>query len=270
MGWFDELDPPYYVHNLLEVDYDTGYHLAGGALRGASCCSGPRRIVPTQLEEPAMQLIDLSQEIYDGQNSHFRVTVRDFLTYADTAPRQQPPAEGYAAKLLMFADHTSTHVDAPAHFWPQRRTIDQLPLDAFWGEAIVVDAAQFAGEARPLDLPTFQHALTTDGHEVRQGDIVLVQLMRDSQDIFCGFDAELSQYLVDQGVKLVGVDRGTPDCAHLKDKPAHVILLRNDVLIVEGLRNLEQLKGRRFTFMGLPLKIRGGTGSPIRAVALVE
>jgi arylformamidase len=70
-----------------------------------------------------MQLIDLSQEIYDGQNSHFRVTVRDFLTYADTAPRQQPPAEGYAAKLLMFADHTSTHVDAPAHFWPQRRTI---------------------------------------------------------------------------------------------------------------------------------------------------
>ena len=216
-----------------------------------------------------MQFIDLSQEIYDGQNSHFRVTVRDFITYADTAPRQQPPAQGYAAKLLMFADHTSTHVDAPSHFWPQRRGIDELPLDAFCGEAIMVDCSHSDGEVRPLDLATFRGALTEDGHSLRRGDIVLVQLMRDGQDVYCGFDAGLSQFLVDQGVKLVGVDRGTPDCAHLKDKPAHVILLRNDVLIVEGLRNLDALKGRRFTFLGLPLKIRGGTGSPIRAAALL-
>ncbi len=217
-----------------------------------------------------MQFIDLSQEIYDGQNSHFRVTVRDFITYADTAPRQQPPAQGYAAKLLMFADHTSTHVDAPSHFWPQRRTIDELPLDAFCGEAIVVDCSRSAEEVRPLDLATFRRALAEDGHTLRHGDIVLVQLMRGGEDVYCGFDAELSQFLVDQGVKLVGVDRGTPDCPHLKDKPAHVILLQNDVLIVEGLRNLDALKGRRFTFLGLPLKIRGGTGSPIRAAALLE
>jgi kynurenine formamidase len=217
-----------------------------------------------------MQLIDLSQEIYDGQQSHFRVTVRDFVTYADTASRQQPPAEGYAAKLLMFADHTSTHVDAPSHFWPGRRPIDELPLDAFWGEAIVVDCSHSAEDVRPLDVETFRRALATDGHTLRRGDIVLVQLMREGQDVYCGFDAELSQFLVDGGVKLVGVDRGTPDCPHLKDKPAHVILLRNDVLIVEGLRNLDALKGRRFTFLGLPLKIRGGTGSPIRAVAMVD
>lgn len=76
-----------------------------------------------------MQLIDLSQEIYDGQQSHFRVTVRDFFTYADTALRQQPPAEG---------------------------------------------------NVRPLDVATFRAALAADGHTLRRGDIVLVQLMRDT------------------------------------------------------------------------------------------
>ena len=68
-----------------------------------------------------MKFIDLSGEIWDGQPGHFRVTVRDFLTHADTAPRMEPPAQGYTAKLLMLADHTGTHVDAPAHFYPARR-----------------------------------------------------------------------------------------------------------------------------------------------------
>ena len=217
-----------------------------------------------------MKFIDLSGEIFDGQPGHFRVTVRDFLTHADTAPRMEPPAQGYTAKLLMLADHTGTHVDAPAHFYPGAATIDQMPLEMFSGEALVADCTWAAGNAGPLDVDTFMQSLARDGLTLRPGDIVLLQLMADGQDVFCGLSAAMSQYLVDQRVKLVGVDRGTPDCPMIKDKPAHVKLLGAQIPIVEGLRNLDQVKGRRFQFLGLPLKIAGASGSPIRAVAIQD
>ena len=95
-------------------------------------------------------------------------------------------------------------------------------------------------------------------------------ITRDGQDVYCGLSGDLSQYLVDRGVKMVGVDRATVDCGSMTTRPAHVVLLQNDVLIIEGLRNLDEVANRRIMFFGLPLKIRGGTGSPIRAVGVLD
>ena len=217
-----------------------------------------------------MRLIDLSEEIRDGQRYHFNVTITDFMTHKDTGPRFEAPAEGYAAKLIMMADHTSTHVDAPSHFWAKRRNIDEMPLDYFYGEGIFVDCSKVNGNGGVLGLQTFLDCLKNAGQPLQRGDVLLVKIQQENRDVFCGFDEELAKYLVEQGIKLLGVDRGTPDCGDMKSRPVHVNLLQNDIPIVENLRKLQQLAGQRFVFVGLPLKIQGGTGSPIRAVAMLD
>jgi len=217
-----------------------------------------------------MKIIDLSEEIYDGQRSHFNVTVRDFLTHAHTAPRLAKPAEGYGTKLLMMPDHVSTHVDAPSHYWPDRNNIDEVPIERFCGEAIVIDFSQDPTGGGVIDVEMFEEALGESGLELRADDIVLFHVTRDGETVYEGISADLADHFVNRGAKMVGIDRGTVDAGFHKHKPAHVILLQNDVPIIEGLRHLDRVVNQRIMFFGLPLKIRGGTGSPIRAVGVLD
>jgi kynurenine formamidase len=217
-----------------------------------------------------MSIIDLGQELYDGQQSHFRVSVREFLSHADTAPRLAPPAQGYATRVLQFCDHTSTHVDAPLHFYPEGKSIDQVPVDAFVGTAICLDFSTDPVGSGNLGVERFERGLEQSGLELKAGDVLLMKILSDGRDVYNGLDDALSRELVSREIKALGVDRGTPDFAGNKKRPAHVHLLGAGILIMEGLANLEKVAGRRFMYYGLPLKIRGGTGSPIRPIAVLE
>jgi len=119
-----------------------------------------------------MRIIDLSDEIYDGQRSHFNVTIRDHLTHADTAPRLAEPARGFATKVLFMPDHVSTHVDAPSHFWPGRMDINEVPIETFCGEAIVVDFAGADADGGELAVEPFERNVAENDVEFRLGDIV--------------------------------------------------------------------------------------------------
>jgi arylformamidase len=92
-------------------------------------------------------------------------------------------------------------------------------------------------------------------------------------EYFQGFpvlDAEAAEWLVSFPLKGIGFDTISADRVDSPDYPVHTILLSNDLIIIENLRNLKMLPARFFTFSGMPLNIEDADGSPVRAVAMVD
>lgn len=215
-----------------------------------------------------MKIIDLSIEFGTGSNYHLDTEISDHVTHAETKHRLEYPAEGFAVKRLVMSDHSGTHVDAPAHFIPGGKTIEQTPVDIYVGAAKVVDFSGEKGNEGELKLPVFQDKISDEGIEIEAGDCVLFKFQGKTVKVYSGLSEEVSAFLAEQKVRLVGTDQPSIDWSENKTRPAHRVLLSSAIPIVEMLTNLELLKGKKSTFMGLPLKMTGATGSPIRAVAI--
>ncbi len=224
-----------------------------------------------------MRIVDLSHCLTDGLQthaSHPRVVINDFVTHGFTAPRYLPPCRGFATKQLLISDHAGTHVDAPTHFYPEGGSIEQQDLDRFLGPALALDVSH--KELRnPVDLPLLREALARAGERVGPGDIVLIRAWAgswsDPDFHHCaGLALDAAQWLDDQGVKAVGIDLGNIEDNADMTRRVHLHLLGRGIAIYENLANLELIGGRRFTFVGLPLALAGCTGSPVRAVALLD
>ncbi|ADT84050.1 cyclase family protein [Thermococcus barophilus] len=156
--------------------------------------------------------------------------------------------EGYYMNLLCFGEHSGTHVDAPAHFIKGGKAVDGLPLEKFFGRAIVVDVSNGQGEVIIKEVPK------TD----LEGKIVL--FYSGGREL----SVELAEFLVNAGIKAVGTDGMS-----IGNEEVHRVLLSAEIPIFENLANLEKLIGKNFTFIAFPLKIENGSGSPVRAVALL-
>jgi kynurenine formamidase len=184
---------------------------------------------------------------------------------------------------LVMNEHNGTHVDAPAHFIsdakPQAHvTIDQVPLERLMGRGVRLDCRNYqVGDYVKKDFVT---AWEEKHGVIEPSDIVLFHFgwsahwgLRPQNKRYLadwpGVSVEVAQYLIEKSVAAIGVDTLTPDPpAALTANPVHPMLLEKQVLIVENLCNLDQLPDF-FLFLALPLKIRSGSGSPIRAVAIV-
>jgi len=157
--------------------------------------------------------------------------------------------DGYYMNVLRLGEHSGTHVDAPAHFVPGGKTIDGMPLEKFIGEGLVIDVRDGEGTVGLDELPGSGY----------RGKIVL--FLTGGREL----SPEVALFLVAEGVKAVGTDGMS-----IGDETVHTVLLSGEVPIFENLVNLEALVGRTFTFIGLPLRIEGGSGSPVRAVAITD
>ncbi len=184
---------------------------------------------------------------------------------------------------LVMNEHNGTHVDAPAHFISDAKpeahvTIERVPVTRLIGRGVVLHChGMKEGQLVPKD----DVARWERNHAALQaGDIVLFDFgwatywglrphdQRYVQD-WPGVSMDAAEYLVAKGVSALGVDTLSPDPpAALAKNPIHPYVLEKQVLIIENLCNLEKLPDS-FLFLALPLKIRGGSGSPIRALALV-
>ena len=218
-----------------------------------------------------MRLVDLSGEIFDGQGGHFPTVVQDFKTI-DPATVDNPAARRtFAVKTMTLADHTGTHVDALAHFIPGGATIDAMALDLFWGQAWVADFSAEQGTGKELTLPDLEKLLIKRGITPQKGDVVLFLFAAaDGRAVYSGLSGAVAAFLAQKQVKLVGTNQGSIDWSENITRPAHVTLLGAGIPIVEGLHNLDKVAREKFIFCGLPLRVRGGTGSPIRAVAMLQ
>jgi arylformamidase len=197
---------------------------------------------------------------------------------------------GYFLQTLVFPEHVGCHVDAPAHFHSTlaHRTIDTFAPDCVMGPAKKFDVS--ALDLKPGDLLSvsqFSRAAERNGLSLQEGDIALVEFGWDKHlpggdagrpsdwwgSNNPGFSEELCSLLAERRVKAVGTDTVSADLAQNDGAPVadhghRTYFLPRDILIIEGLRNLASAPAS-FYFIALPLKIRGGSGSPLRPIGLV-
>jgi kynurenine formamidase len=227
------------------------------------------------------RLIDLSQEIYTGMRvypGHSKTVVFEHATHEETGERFEG-GFSFQTTGLLVNDNGPTHVDSFSHLDPKpgALTIDQMPLELFYGDAICLDVSD-----RPprtdIEPEHLDAALERSGLDLRRGDVLLLYTAtydrhhgtREYLTQFPGLGAAASQWVADKGVKTFGVDSPTPDNPASKTYPCHMMCRATGITHYENLANLDQVAGRRFTFIGFPLRIRGGHGGPTRAVALLD
>jgi len=224
-----------------------------------------------------VQIIDLTLELADGTQTHPahpRCVVIEFARHAFTAPRFTPPCRGFASRILMFSDHIGTHVDAPFHYFPEKGTIESVPLEQLVGPGVWLDFSDKPTD-QPITPEMLEAACSRVGVTVERGDILLFRAWpghhTDEGFMRCaGFSGAAAEWAVAKGIKALGCDLATPDDPRDMTRPVHLALLGQDILIMEHIANLEKLPVPRFQFVGLPLRIKGATGSPIRAVAIIQ
>ncbi|KAH9845094.1 Kynurenine formamidase [Teratosphaeria destructans] len=180
-----------------------------------------------------------------------------------------------------MSDHAGTHVDAPKHFdpTPGALSIDQMPIEDFYTEAICLDLS-FLELKQSANVKDMEMALEASGQEIEEGDTVLLYMGFNKrvpfddprwQHEFPGLGLAAVHWLADKGCKIFGVEAISPAPEGEPNFQAHNACGERGITHIEGLDNLDQMVGKgRFIFAGFPLKIRDGSGGPMRAVAMLE
>ncbi len=191
----------------------------------------------------------------------------------DISPARRLDVDGWNATTLALYSHAGTHMDAPRHFLPDGETLDKQSLDAVVGTAKIIDLAP----AAPRQLITVDELAAAD--DIGPGDRLLFRTdwyrrhgTNEYRSELPRISVELAEWLVERGVALIGVEPpSVADVNNLEElTTVHRVLFRGGVVVVEGLAHLDQIRTPIVTFVALPLKIVGGDGSPVRAIAIEE
>jgi kynurenine formamidase len=252
-----------------------------------------------------MRLVDLSVPIVSSPKDvpEFLRTEIEFVDHAGGAAQIQTmfgvpkellrDGEGWSLETITrLGTHNSTHVDAPYHYNATIRgepaqTIDQLPLDWFFRPGVVLDFHDRA-DGEVIDTADLEDALKRANHELNPLDIVLIRTGRDAfynePDYMArgpGVSAAATQWLYDQGVRVMGIDAwGWDRPLHLQAQEAVAKGERGifwaahqaDLAYsqIERLANLDQLPAHGFTVACFPLRLKGASAAPARVVAILD
>lgn len=182
--------------------------------------------------------------------------------------------DGWNATTITLYSHCGTHMDAPRHFLASGPTLEQMDLDACQGRARVVDLSQVG----PKELISVEH-LSPWANRIRAGERLLLRTdwhrrfgTPEYRNALPRIAPALATWLVERQIALLGVEPpSVADVNNLEELTiVHRILLGGGVVIVEGLAHLDQLHRDEVEFIALPLRIVGGDGCPVRAIAIEE
>jgi len=229
-----------------------------------------------------LEIIDLSQEIFSGMPvfpglPEVQITMHASHEYWDGITNSDVVSP--AVNRLELGEHTGTHVDAINHMARQYRgqSIDTMPLTMFYTEGICLDLSDKI-LLDLIEIADLERALSETGLEIKPGDTVLLYTDHyrrafgtDNWHGGPGVSIEAARWLGRQKIAAFGVEPSSPGVRGVSNKEVHHICGELGFTHYENMINLYKLIGRgRFRFIGLPLRIRGGTGSPVRAIAVFE
>ncbi|HEV8509403.1 MAG TPA: cyclase family protein [Gemmatimonadales bacterium] len=223
-----------------------------------------------------------STTIYWPTAQPFRLTV--------VSAQRTPAGYYYAANNLSGAEHGGTHLDAPVHFAEGKHSTDQIPVNQLMGPAVVIDVSHQADSSadyrvRPADITAWERA----HGEIPQGAIVLIRTGWGSrwpdrarylgttktgaaavaELHFPGLDLDAARELARRKVHAVGIDTPSIDYGQSTTFGVHRRLFAGNIPGLENVAHLDQLPGSGAFVIALPMNIRGGSGGPLRIVALL-
>jgi kynurenine formamidase len=228
------------------------------------------------------EIIDLSQEIFTGMPvfpglPEVRITVH--ATHEQWDGIADDGVVSPAVNKLELGEHTGTHVDAISHMARQHRgrSIDTMPLTTFYTEGICLDLSH-KGPGEVIEPSDLASALSRSGLDIGSGDTVLLctdhyrrAFGTDDWRRGPGISGDSARWLGSRRIAAFGVETMSPGVPGVTNREVHHVCGELGFTHYENLINLHRLVGRgRFRFVGLPLRIRGGTGSPVRAIAVFD
>lgn len=216
-----------------------------------------------------MKIIDLTQEI-EEEIQVFPDSPRvKIITWS------KHEIQKYLSEAIFTSTHIGTHIDAPMHFNSSGDTVEKIPLERLVIEknAKILPIKKNGDEKIEVDdLKIF---------EIRNGDSILINTGWSSNRFDKkyyksnpGLSKDAADYLSNIPINLVGIDGPSIDPANNLEFDSHTILSSKNILIVENLINLEKIdinnNNSNFTFIALPLRLKNCSGSPVRAIAIVN
>ena len=255
-------------------------------LVAAAACAAPARPAPHAF--PSGPIVDLSHAY--GEDTVFWPTAERFKLQV-VADGDTPGGFYYAANNFTTAEHGGTHLDAPVHFARGRNAADEVPLERLVGSAVVVDVTA-ASEAnadylvKVADLEVFEKAhgripdgailLVRTGFSKRWPDAAryLGTAERGPEAVpklhFPGVDPETAKWLVaNRKIGAIGIDTASIDYGQSTKYETHRLLYEANIPGLENLTSLDRLPATGASVVALPMKIRGGSGAPLRAIAIL-
>jgi len=250
------------------------------------CAERPSQPHPSALQRS--RLVDLTHAF--GSETIVWPTEQDVKLIVQHA-EDMPGGYYYASNRLELPEHGGTHIDAPIHFSRGKQTLDQIPIDRLVGSAVRIDVRAPCANDHDYriaiqDLERWEathgripaHAIvlldTGFGRLWPSKSQYLGTELRGTEGVealhFPGLHPDAATWLAhERQVKAVGIDTASIDYGRSTKFETHVALLSKNVPVFENLSDLSQLPERGFDVIALPMKIAGGTGGPLRIIAVI-
>lgn len=236
---------------------------------------------------PKGEIIDLTHAF--SKESIYWVTAKEF-ELEEVAKGKTEKGYYYSANNFEAAEHGGTHIDAPIHFAEGAKSVDEIPLENLMGNGVKIDVSALALKnpdylIKIEDLKRWE----SENGVIPRGSIVLLETgfgkfypdkknylgtaNRGSEAVkelhFPGLAPEAATWLItNRNIKAVGIDTASIDYGQSQDFATHVALMTQNVPAFENVANLEKLPATGFQIIALPMKIKGGSGGPLRIIAL--
>lgn len=167
---------------------------------------------------------------------------------------------------LTLGTHTGTHIDAPRHVFNDGQGIDEMDLDAFYGDCKVLDMTHVIGSVTQADLM---------GREILKGDRIILKTSNSERgfdafyDDYVYLDGDCAEYLADIKIALIAIDYFSIKQRGGSDNRPHTAFLEKNIPIIEAV-NLKSVDEGSYTLSAFPLRIKNGDGSPARVVLIED
>ena len=233
------------------------------------------------------EFVDLTHPF--SEESVYWVTAKEFKL-EKVANGQTENGFYYSANNFSTAEHGGTHIDAPIHFAENKQTVDLIPLEQLIGIGVKIDVSNKALQDPDYlisidDLKSWEK----QNSEIPKNSIVLFETgygnhypnakkylgteKRGPEAVkelhFPGLSPEAAEWLIEnRKIKAVGLDTASIDRGQSTDFATHVALMTQNVPAFENVANLDKLPATGFQIVALPMKIQGGSGGPLRIIAI--
>ncbi len=217
------------------------------------------------------RLIDLSHIIVPGNAG------RKFQIETIGADEVNPNVvrlknQWYIMHNIFMVNHIGTHIEAPYHLLKNGEDLSQIPLNKLYGEAVILDLKNFPSKTAIKQSQIKKAVENADG--IHRGDIVLCNL---GYAKYYGkpeyknnpyFSTDAIKWLVESGIKLMGVDASGIEIPGNEDHINHYTLFKNNIPLIENLNNLDSVDKKRVQLYAFPLSVTGLDSFPLRVVAM--